>query len=169
MKRLMPLGALAVLLVSVSACAGNKVASRDGDIDFGVIPIGGVPKDIGAFVESDCEDQSRKFEDCSAIDAKGRRYAFFDGVLSKVSVTRTEAASTLRLPAALQLGESIEQAAEKIRRFYGVKLDRALSHDGRVVYSSDFAIKSSAGVVYSIELIADKQGYLADFVQRTDF
>jgi hypothetical protein len=166
----MSLGTLAIMLAAASACAGiTAVAGGDGDTELGVIPIGGVPKDMRVFVESDCEEQPQKFADCSAQDAEGRRYAFFDGVLSKVSVIKAEAESTLRLPAALEFGENIEQAAEKVRRVFGAKLDRGSSHDGRVVYSSDFAIKSSVGVAYSIELIADEQGHLVEVVQRTDF
>lgn len=170
MQLMMRLAVLAAILAAASACAGDRAPTGGGsDTDLGVMPIGAVPKDMRLFVESDCIQQPSKFADCSAQDAEGRRYAFFDGALSRVSVTKAEAASTLRLPAALEFGEEIEKAADKVQRVFGIKLDRVTSYDGHVVYSSDFVVESSVGIAYSIELIADKQGQLAELVQRTDF
>lgn len=162
MQLVMRLAVLAAILAAASACAGVGVPAGGGnDMDLGVIPIGAVPKDMRVFVESDCIQQPSSHADCSAQDATGRRYAFFDGALSRVSVTRTEAASSLRLPAGLEFGEEIDKAADKVQRVFGIKLDRGSSYDGHVVYSSDFVIRSSAGITYSIELIADENGLLA--------
>ena len=160
--------AMQVFLVAVSACAGSGVAVVSAGSDLGSIPIGGTPSDAHIFVVSDCEHLPDRYADCSAQDAEGRRYAFFEGALAKVWVTRAEAARALRLPAALEFGEDIERAAETVAKAYGIKLDRAPAHDGRTVYSSDFVLKSSAGVMYSIELVADEKGRLVEVAERTD-
>lgn len=170
MRVVIRLVVLASVLAAAHACAGERVpAGGGGRMDLGVIPIGAAPKDMGVFTETDCMLQPAGFADCSAKDAEGRLYVFFDGALSRVSATNTEAASTLQLPADVKFGEPIEQAADTVHRVFGVKLDRGSSYDGHVVYSSDFTIESSVGIAYSIELIADERGKLAEFVQRTDF
>jgi hypothetical protein len=153
--------------VAVAACAGNGAIS--GRTDLGLISTGEAPEDSGIFVTSDCGQLPDGHADCAAQDGEGRQYAFFGGLLSKVSATWGEAASTLRLPAALVFGENIELSAEKTSKAFGIKLERAPTPDGRTVYSSDFVLESSVGVMYSIELIADKQGRLVEVVERTDF
>jgi len=170
MKRWTKMMVVAAIFVPAAACAENGATGvRGSDINLGVIPIGGKPQDLQLFVSTDCGKVSPAYADCSAQDTDGRRYAFFDGVLSKISIRQADAASTLKLPAALEFGENIERAAERITKVMAVKLDRAPTHDGHVVYSSDFVLKSSAGVMYSIELIADEQGRLVEIVARTDF
>ena len=161
------IAALFGLAVTTAACAESEIRGVSGD-SLGLIPIGGVPQDMGVFVSSDCVRQPR-FSDCSAQDAEGRRYAFFDGALSKVSISRDEATQALRLPAGLQFGEEIGTASEKISSAFGVELDRGTSSGGKVVYSSDFTIRSSAGILYSIELVADEAGRLTEMAERTDF
>ena len=89
--------------------------------------------------------------------------------MSKVSVTRDDAAEALRLPAGLRFGETIESAAQKLTSAFGVELDRSLMDNGQVVYSSDFTIRSSVNIYYSIELVADKNGLLTEVIERTDF
>lgn len=161
--------ALAVSVAAV-ACAGNGGSAAGSiDADLGLIPIGGVPRDMRVFVASDCESLPDGLADCSAQDADGRQYAFFDGALSKVSVSDSDAVKSLRLPVGLIFKEDINHSAKKVADKLGVKLDRATNHDGRTTYSSDFSIRSSAGVLYSIELIADAQGRLVEVVERTDF
>lgn len=118
---------------------------------------------------SDCGAQQPKFADCSAEDAQGREYVFFGGALSIVSTTQKKAAKSLRLPAGLKFGEPIDQAAEKARKAFSVKLDKDTTREGKTFYSSDFAIKSSKGVSFSIELIADEKERLNEIVERTDF
>ena len=167
MKRWMNVVVTQAILVAVAACAGNGAVS--GRTDLGLISIGEAPGDSGIIVASDCGKLPDGYADCSAKDGEGRQYAFFGGVVSKVSATRHEAASGLRLPAALRFGESIERSAEKVSKAFGIELERASTSDRRTAYSSDFVLKSSAGVMYSIELVADKQGRLVEVIERTDF
>lgn len=159
---------LGLVVATTGACAVNQGIERAGGDGVGIVPIGGVPQDMDAFVASDCSREPR-FSDCSAQDAEGRRYAFFGGALSKVSITKDEAAQTLRLPAGMQFGEEVETSAKKVSSAMGVKLDRGSTLSGQTVYSSDFIIQSPAGVLYSIELIADEEGLLTEVVERTDF
>ncbi|WP_147319068.1 hypothetical protein [Cognatiluteimonas weifangensis] len=151
-----------------TACAPAWNA-RAGTADFGRLPIGAKPTDLNIFVTSDCEQSVHGFDDCSAKDAEGREYAFFNGVLSKVSAKKAEATDHLALPANLMFGENINLSAQKVSRAFGVNLDRAPSPEGLTAYSSDFVLRSSAGVMYSIELSADKQENLVEIVGRTDF
>lgn len=164
-----PLPAL-LLSGSVASCAATAPASLDSAAtDWAPIPLGGAATDLRLFVATDCTDLHTRFADCSATDPEGRRYTFFDGVLSKIAASKSDAAGSLLLPAGLQFGEEIEFAAAKVSRTFGVRLDRGTTFDGRIVYSSDFVIPSSAGRRFSIELIADVDGRLHEFVERTDF
>lgn len=169
MTRLATFGLMLALSVASTACAANKSSEGVIGADLGVIPIGSVPKDMHTFVVSDCGGQEPPYADCSAEDAEGRRYVFFNGALSKVVAARVDAKKSLRLPASLEFGEDIERSAKKAALAFGVKLTRAYSYNGLEVYSSDFVVKSSVGILYSIELVADKKGRLAEVVERTDF
>lgn len=166
MKQWIRLMTTEMYLVMAMGCAESQAVV---DTDLGIIPIGSKPESLKYFVSSDCGRLPQGYADCSAQDAYGRRYAFFDGGLSRVWVTRGEASKNPRLPAGVEFGEDIETAAEKIERAFRVGLDRGKSHDGRTVYSSDFAIRSSVGVMYAIDLIADDEGRLSEIVARTDF
>jgi hypothetical protein len=159
----------AFLSVSI-ACAGNE-STIEGSVgpDLGVVPVGGIPKDMSVFVSSDCGTFKPKFADCSAQDGEGRRYAFFNGALSKVSASRSEATEALRLPAGIEFGEDVESAAKKVVAVFNIKLERGASPNGLIVYSSDYVVRSSAGRLYSVELIADEKGHLTEVVERTDF
>ena len=160
---------LACLLVP-GACAGIKgKTAQASDFDLGLVPIGGVPKDMNLFASTDCGKLQPKFADCSAQDAYGRRYAFFDGALSKVSISKGDVSRPLRLPAGIAFGEEIDSAAKKVAAVFGIKLERGVSSDGQVIYSSDYVAKASTGIYYSVELSADSKGRLAEVVERTDF
>jgi len=121
------------------------------------------------FVSSDCDLLLPKLSDCSAQDKEGRRYTFFDGALSKISAANNETKKSLRLPANLKFGEDIALSAKKISLALNINLSRGTSYDGKVVYSSDFIIESSKGVLYSIELIADSYDHLSQVVERVDY
>jgi hypothetical protein len=170
MTRVFVVIAMLACLCVPAACAENKGRiNKVGELDLGVVPIGGIPKDMSVFVSSDCGKLQPKFADCSAQDATGRRYAFFGGALSKVSANRGEVTKTLRLPAGIMFGEDVGAAAKKIAAGFNIKLKRGASSDGRTVYSSDYVVRSTAGIFYSVELTADGNGYLSEVVERTDF
>lgn len=157
------------LLSSQVACASSNDAEHKMGVDLGRIPIGGVPNEGGIFASTDCRLLPRDLSDCSGIDAEGRRYVFFDGALSKVSVNEVDASKTLNLPAGLSFGDNLEQAAAKLEAFTGVKLDCGAGSDGSAVCSSEFVYTSSVGIKYSIELVGDRQRRLVEFIERTDF
>lgn len=131
-----------------------------------VASIGDSPKDMSVFVSSDCAKYG--FADCTAQDAQGRRYVFFDGALSRISISRHGAKSGAPLPAGMLFGENIETSKDKASSFYRIRFDRG-EVDGRIVFSSDFVIRSPTGIKYALELLADEQGKLEKVVQRTDF
>ena len=162
-----------VLLACV--CASAACTDKNGNLkkvvsfDLGVLPVGGVPNDMSIFVSSDCGKVQPKFADCSAQDAYGRSYDFFNGALSRVSANKDEVTKELQLPAGILFGEDVESAAKKVAERINIKLQRGTSSSGQVVYSSDYVVRSSAGIDYSIELTADAKGHLAEVVERTDF
>ncbi|RNF86351.1 hypothetical protein EER27_02730 [Lysobacter psychrotolerans] len=65
-------------------------------------------------------------------------------------------------------GENIEVSKQKASSLYRIRFDRG-EVDGRIVYSSDFSIRSPAGIKYALELLADEQNKLEEVVERTDF
>lgn len=159
-----------IALAFITACAGrNAVKAETANVDIGLIPIGAAPQKITSFVGSDCNTALEGVSDCSAQDANGVQYAFFDGVLSKVSINGLEASHNLHLPAGMKFGEKIKLSASKLRALIGVEMDRTTSSSGLITYSSDFVIQSAAGIMYSIELVANKEGQLAEVIERTDF
>lgn len=161
-----------VIALSAAACSADdriKRASESGrNSDLGIVPIGSVPVELDKFKVTDCSEAQGGFNDCSAIDDVGRRYAFFDGALSMVSVEGEEVSSGFILPAGMKFGERIEDAAEKAAAWFRVEFNGG-SVEGVAAYSSKMKVKSSAGILYSIELIANKEGRLAKVVQRTDY
>ncbi|MCA0198658.1 MAG: hypothetical protein LCH59_11165 [Proteobacteria bacterium] len=138
-------------------------------LDLGIAPIGTKSVDLKAFESTNCSEKEHGMDDCSATDSMGRHYAFFDGALSMVSADAADTPSRLTLPGEMRFGEDIHEAAQKARNIFGIKFDLG-NANGVTAYSSPMAIRSSAGILYSVELIADKDGhYLTKVVQRTDF
>jgi hypothetical protein len=157
---------LAIALVAGAANADRAPARRA--VDFAPIAIGSLPRDLGRFRETTCSMARDGFSDCGAVDRQGRRYTFFDGALSRVDVSR-ETAVGVALPLGLAFGMDIDEAAKTFARTTGVRFDRGVNHEHRIVHSSDFVVPSSEGTMTSVELIADPDGQLAGIVQRTDF
>lgn len=163
-------------LLWVSACSVSGSARPDADAianasnspDLGVIPIGATSVDFGAFISTDCTEKDRLGSDCSATDSDGRHYAFFNGALSMVSAGAVDTSIRVKLPAGMQFGENIHEAARKATTVFHTKFDVGVV-DGVIAYSSLMNIPSHFGIFYSIELIADKDGRLAKVIQRTDF
>lgn len=160
------------LIFSLSACSAASHAARTGDSnsahDLGVIPIGVIPHDLGWFESTDCKEGEGGLSDCSALDEKGRRYAFFDGALSIVSAQGDEVSSDVKLPAGMAFGEEVELSARKAESFFGVGFDSAES-GGLTIYVSKADIRSSSGALFILELMGDEDGRLMKVVQRTDF
>ncbi len=167
MMRLLATAIFLWSLGTASACAVGYEGVKNEGFNFGVLPIGGTPKTMSLFVASDCGSQEPKFSDCSATDANGLTYDFFEGALSKISAKKESAA--VSLPAGIEFGDKIESSARAIAKAFKVKLDRSTSPYGHTVYSSDFVMKSSIGTLYSVELLADQHGRLAEVAARTDF
>ena len=151
-----------------TSCAGARVGRSHSEDNLGIIPIGAAPRDTSIFVSSDCSREPT-FADCSAQDADGLQYVFFDGALSRVSAAVPEVSRMLQLPAGMKFGESITDAAEKLRSAMDIELDRSVVQGGQIIYSSDFMLRSSAGILYSIEIASDENGRLIEVVERTDF
>lgn len=161
---------VSLLVLLASSCGavseGGAARSEPTKAGLGSLSIGDVPKDLSGFSNSDCD--ARGLSDCTANDAQGRRYVFFDGALSRISIKRGGAAQNLTLPAGVVFGESIDLSKEKAAAYYRVSFDRGVL--GKIIiYSSGFEIESSSGVLYSLELISDDSGKLEEVVQRTDF
>ncbi|MGN6512304.1 MAG: hypothetical protein ACTHKZ_01850, partial [Lysobacteraceae bacterium] len=135
--------------LAVSATWAAVDSGHSKSLDLGVVPIGGVPGDMSIFKSNDCGSPP-KLLDCSARDAQGRRYVFFEGALSKVSANSRDTALALRLPGGVAFGEDVQAAASKVEAAFGISLKRGIA-DGRIIYSSDYVAKSSAGVVYAVE------------------
>jgi hypothetical protein len=141
--------------------------AKTNDSDLGIVPIGGLPEARDRFVSSDCGgDQG--FSDCSAVDAEGRQYAFFDGALIRVSARAGETKNVVRLPMGMRFGEDIKAAGAKVARQLGIKLERTIDEKGVVVYASGFVIKSKNQWYYSIELVSDNKNHLVEIVERAN-
>ncbi|WP_434213419.1 hypothetical protein [[Pseudomonas] boreopolis] len=159
---------IAFTVTSCDATERGGVSPAEGKTDQdAVAAIGDVPRDMTAFSSTDC-DKPEKLSDCSARDAQGREYAFFDGALSRIVVKKGDAKLGVVLPAGMVFGEDIEASKEKASGFYRISFDRG-EINGGTVYSSGFDIRSPSGIEYSIELIADESGKLKEVIQRTDF
>lgn len=160
-----------VLLAAVIATTSCH-AAEDHDIQASaggqgaVASIGDTPKDMSVFASSDCEKSV--LADCTAQDSQGRQYVFFDGALSRISMNKLDAKPGAELPAGMLFGEDIEASKEKASSVFRIRFDRG-EVDGRIVYSSDFSIRSPTGIKYALELLADDQNKLEEVVQRTDF
>ncbi|MGJ4748609.1 hypothetical protein ACQV5M_19770, partial [Leptospira sp. SA-E8] len=147
----------------------TKVCAGDIDVDLGLVPIGGVPKDLSTFTSTDCESSLSGYADCSAQDQDGRRYSFFGGSLSKVSIAKNEVKTVLKLPAKLRFGDDIAHSVEMVSNTFNIKINCGKSQSGNMVCSSDFVLMSSIGVLFSLEMIADDQRKLVEIIERTDF
>ena len=135
--------------------------------DYGAVAsVGDTPKDMSKFASSDCYGSA--LEDCTARDNDGRQYVFFDGALSRISMSKKDLRPGAKLPAGILFGEDIEQARRKASSVLRIRFNRA-EIDGRIVYSSELSLKSAAGIRYSVELLADDRGQLEQVVERTDF
>jgi hypothetical protein len=160
--------ALLFSVLTISCSAG--VRNNSQRVDLGRIPIGAVPKDMSMFKSSDCQETEGRldFSDCSAVDGEGRRYVFFDGALSRVSAQQNEVAISAVLPAGMRFGDPVEFAKNRAESQLGLRFDRA-SVQGRMAYTSDFSLRSDAGILFSMEIIGDNDGKLVEVIQRTDF
>jgi hypothetical protein len=152
-----------ILGVSISIGCYGKSNERN----LGIIPIGGLPKALDRFVSTDC-GSDKHFSDCSAVDAEGKKYAFFDGALVRVSARAGQGKELVRLPLGIRFGEDIKQASAKVERQLGIKLVSAVGEKGIIVYTSGFVIKSKGQWLYSIELISDDKNRLVEIVERAD-
>lgn len=163
----------AVLIMAAATCkvggtSEHTKGSRD-PTDLGLIPIGSPLISTNLFVSTDCiPSDATRMADCTGIDSLGRKYAFFAGRLAKISADSTSS-KKLRLPADVEIGSNIHEAASRIEKYYKVKMQETLLHDGRIVINTDYVIKSKRKIFYSIELISTPDGKLDQFVQRTDF
>ena len=160
------MSSLFFLLISLVACACAQTG-KEMSGQIGEFAIGSSPKDLGALLTTDCVGSVIDLSDCSGIGADGVRYTFFDGALSRVSANRGEVEGVVELPGDMVFGENVVTAAAKLKEL-GVTLDRD-EVNGRIAYSSDFVLKSSVGIDYSIELHSDDHGALVEVVERTDF
>ncbi|WP_454831331.1 hypothetical protein [Pseudoxanthomonas wuyuanensis] len=162
------------MLLAAAIAATSCHAAEDGDTQAAaeaqgqgaVASIGDTPKDMSLFESSDCEKSG--LADCTAQDSQGRKYVFFDGALSRISMNKLDAKPGAALPAGMLFGENIEASKEKASSVFRVGFDRG-EVDGRIVYSSNFSIRSPTGIKYALELLADEQNKLEEVVQRTDF
>lgn len=160
---------LAAIIATTSCHAtedGGTPVSARAQGQGAVASIGDIPKSVSVFASSDCEKYG--LADCTAQDSQGRKYVFFDGALSRISISKRDARPGIELPAGMLFGENIEASKEKASSVFRIRFDRG-EVDGKIVYSSDFSIQSPAGVKYALELIADDQNKLEEVVQRTDF
>ncbi len=133
------------------------------------MPIGAIPQDMSLFASTDCDELHPRFADCSAQDVDGRRYAFFDGALSRVSARRDDVSEDISLPGGIAFGEKVALSVKKVEVALGTNLERDVSPDGQVVYASDYVATASTGLLFSVELSADDKGRLTEVVERTDF
>ncbi len=164
-----------VLLLVLAACGANgKEAnkSKAGQAQretLGLFGIGEVVDGTAAFSSSDCgSSQAPDFSDCTAKDAQGRAYVFFDGVLARVSAKKGEVASKEVLLAGIRFGEHIDISAQKVEAKLGLELQWVESGD-RWGYSSGYSKRSSAGVFYSLDLVADDEKKLIEVIESADY
>jgi hypothetical protein len=155
------------VLLLLCACAAAQADSARRLLDLGIVPIGELPANLRIFKSTDCGNDPI-FSDCFASDAQGREYVFFDGMLTRVSLRKSAARGTLRLPAGLRFGEPIDLAEDKAKKFFNIDMEGGKNADGRVSYASDFVIRQKSGTLVSLELIADDQHRLVEIVQRVD-
>jgi hypothetical protein len=85
-----------------------------------------------------------------------------------MSVNKYDAKSGVELPAGMLFGEDIEMSRGKASSHFRVKFDRG-ELNGRIVYSSDFSIRSPVGIKYSLELVAGERNELEEVIERADF
>lgn len=152
----------------LAACSGihpGWIQHKQSTRDLGLIPIGSVIKDARMFETTDCESG---FSDCSAMDKDRRRYYFFDGALSRVSVRSGETSGNIKIPGGIRLGENIEEALRKARLAFGIDFYEGKSGKNTILVSTR-DVSSSLGVDYSLELVGDENNRLVEIVQRTDF
>jgi hypothetical protein len=64
---------------------------------------------------------------------------------------------------------NIEHSAEKVSIAFGIALSPGPAPDGTKICSSDLVLKSSTGVLFSMALVVDCKGLLAEVIQQTDF
>ena len=140
---------------------------KNNKANLGIVPIGGLPAALDQFISTDCGGD-RSFSDCSAVDAEGKEYAFFNGARVRVSARVGKGRNSIRLPLGMKFGEDIKRARAKVVRQLGIKLVATVSQDGVVVYASGFVIKSKDQWYYSIELISDSQNRLVEIVERAN-
>ena len=156
------------LALSTISAACHEIEGGVEIPPIGAIAIGAAPNSALQVRATDCGEDWSGAADCSAVGSDGVEYIFFDGALSKVSAVRGDVDASVTLPSNVKFGDEIHAASAKMVA-NGVRLKRGVTYDGRIVYTSDFVVRSSAGVCFSIELIADSQGNLVEYVQRTDF
>jgi len=154
-------------LLPLSVVCGRAQSGTGVLGQLGEFAIGSSPMDLKSLLTTDCIGSVIDLSDCSGVGENKVRYTFFDGALSRVSANRREVEGNVKLPGHMAFGESIATAAAK-RRELGVALDRS-EVNGRIVYSSNFVLESSAGINYSIELQSDEHEVLVEVVERTDF
>jgi len=162
-----------LLATSIQTCSATDGPSREkiDQHDLGVFPIGAVlsVEDAKIFKTTDCLNQPYLLADCSGIDHAGRRYTIYDSAVSVVSAKSDEASAIGVLPFGLLFGEAIDGAARKIEGELSVSMSLGSTVDGRTVYTADFAATSGAGIPFSVVLVADSSGLLAEYMERTDF
>ena len=156
---------LIALILGASFSVGCYGESKE--LDLGTVPIGGLPDALDRFISTDCGGD-RGFSDCSAVDAEGKKYAFFDGALVRVSARAGKGQNPIRLPLGIKFGEDIKWARTKVARQLGIKLVPAIGEKGVVVYASGCVIKSKDQWYCSIELIAVNRNRLVEIVERAN-
>lgn len=157
------------ICMSEVACAGQRGAAPVLGPSWGEVAIGGVPDTLTRFVQSDCAISDPKFLDCSAVDAAGRAYVFFDGALARISATHEGISSNANLPFDLAFGELLESAIAKVARHTGKKPAISRTGSGERVATWEYAFRSKADVVYSLELVAGAKSGLQELSFVTDF
>ena len=136
---------------------------------FGAIAIGQPIPKSGNFTHSNCDDVKEGPGDCTASDAGGWIYSFYEGKLIRLSLDASVTNLNAVLPAGVVFGEDVALSAKKIGRAYGVVMKRGTTEQSQAVYASEFVVRSVTGWTYSIELIADNKGGLQKIVARANF
>lgn len=158
---------VAATAVMITSCALARSSRSISDI--GPVAIGGTPSEPSRLESSDCvQTGSAAFQDCTAVSDEGLRYVFFGGVLAKITAMKGEIADSVQFPAAVRLDDRLDDALREIERNFGVKLS-CEDQAKKKICASDFVFRSSAGVLYSLELSGDENGRLAQVVARTDY
>jgi len=171
--------ALLVLMLAVlawTASCGSVAGSDAGgaaphpvSVDLGLLPIGAKLKDARLFETTDCvPDDRARMADCSAVDRFGRRYAFFDQRLARVSMDGAGNGS-LPLPGKVVIGQEFNTAVEAVERAMKVKFNRSVAPSGATVAITGFVVRSATGEAYAVELVSSRDGRLAKFIERSEF